>query len=276
MMGRLGLDRTRQGRMQSDVATRAPDAGHDLGQGVEHDDEPAAAGVHDPRQAEGLEHGGGQGQRVTGALGRGLHHGSGVRGAVLDPRRGRVGRRPRHGQDGALDGAGDRLVAEVGGPRQEAMHGGPVESVTVREAAEDLARTAQDLRQDHAGVAPSAHQGAGRHRPGRLIDPRGADRARPALVDRLAGGLHGQVEVGAGVAVGHREHVEGVDLHPCVPQAAEGPLGPVAHERRRHDCGHPPASSPLTDLPTVPSIWDSEGRSATLDPRGSTCRRSVP
>jgi len=163
-------------------------------------------------------------------------------GTVLDPGSCRIRRGAGHREDGALDGTRDRLVAEVGSTREQPVDGRAVERIPVGQSAQDLAGTAQDLGEDHAGVAAGPHQCAGRHRPSGLVHARVACRVGPALVDGLAGGLHRQVEVGAGVAVRHGEHVEGVDLDPGVTEAAESPLGPVAHERRRHDCGHLPAS----------------------------------
>ena len=220
-------------------------AGHDLGEGIEHDHEPAAAGVDDPGQAQRLEHGRGAGQRVAGPLRPRpppRHRRPPRRpGPASRPSRPRPA--PRSGwcpRPGARPprSRGRRPAPGAGGRRTRRAR----RRRSGRRGPRSVPRRIWDRITPELPRAPI--RAPGRHRPAPpRSTPGGAAGARPALVDRLAGGLHGQVEVGAGVAVGHREHVEGVDLGPGVAEAAEGPLGPVAHERRRHDCGHPPASS---------------------------------
>src|SRR6185369_16830277 len=71
-----------------------------------------------------------------------------------------------------------------------------------------LREPAQDLARDDARVAPRTHQGAVAHGGG---DPfRGSLAARRlGLIERST---DGREHVGAGIAVGDREYVQGVDL----------------------------------------------------------------
>ena len=155
------------------------------------------------------------------------------------------------GEDGALDRASDggvagvgRLLHRLGRDARAALAGGhPPQAGGVR---------TEHLAQDHAGVAARPQQRAAGQDRQRVAE--GEVGSRPdGLAQRVAGGGDGEEHVGAGVTVGHRVDVEGVDLlagraervggdvdeaqdrggrdavgyglHPCVPPlSANGPV----------------------------------------------------
>ena len=118
-------------------------------------------------------------------------------GAVL----GRVGHRADRGQHRPLD----RLLHRaIGGVARRAEGLGEIVAL-----GERLGRAADDLREDHAGVAAGAHQRRARD----LVREAGAV-VGAVLVERLVDRAHGQRQVRAGVAVGHRVDVEVVDPAP--------------------------------------------------------------
>jgi hypothetical protein len=140
----------------------------------------------------------------------------------------------RDGEEGALLGVGHRAVGGVGRLLQG---GGEGRAVGRRLAGELVGQAAEELGEDRAGVAPGAEHGAaGEDGPGGL----GAARPRRG-VERGHGRLGGEQEVGAGVAVGHREDVEvvepaaglgqGLDRGPA-PLADRGVVQRLQHGRR--------------------------------------------
>ena len=128
------------------------------------------------------------------------------RRAPAPRRRGRLGglgRRPHDREDRPLDRAHDGLVGRVGRPgaaRRDVGRAGGLE------VAERVGEAPQDLGEDHAGVAPGAHQ--------RAVGDGLAD------LGHVLGGppsswhhrLEGQRHVRAGVAVGDRVDVQPVQL----------------------------------------------------------------
>lgn len=167
-------------------------AGDGVREGAEDGDQAAAAGVHHAGLGEHGELGGGAQQRLAGGPVGGVG-GLGQRARALG---GGPGGGGRDGEQGALDRFGDRLVGGLGGPQQALAQVGGLTA-----EREHLGQAAQPLGQDHPGVALGADQrapGAGRHRAAEL----GFGLLGEAPFDGLGGGLHGEVEVGAGVPSG--------------------------------------------------------------------------
>ena len=161
-----------------------------------------AARVDDAGLPQDGEHGGGQRYGLAGGDADGLQDlDEGAAGACRAA--GRPGGGADDGEYGALDGLSDGLVcllaAQLEGSRQ---------TLTVKDGGvfQAGAEALEELREDDAAVAPGAHEGAAGHGGGD-IGGGGAGYACGLLHD----GLHGQVHVGAGVAVGDGEYVEGVD-----------------------------------------------------------------
>ena len=173
---------------------------------------PAPPGVDDPGAGEGLELVGRAGQGHLRGVDGGLAH-VGERSAGLGGLDGGGGTGIRDGEDGALLRVGDAGPGR-GGPGGE--RGGEQEGVDHLGVALDdgVAQAADELADDDPGVAAGGEQdgpleGAALLHEGGLAEDAGGLVGRDDLVD---GGVEGEVEVGAGVAVGHREDVEGVDL----------------------------------------------------------------
>ena len=91
-----------------------------------------------------------------------------------------------------------------------------------------IGKPAQDLRQDHPGIATRAIGCAPRQRRRHLSDIAGGCR-RFRLDQRRA---HGEQHVGAGVGISHREDVEPVDLIGVAQQVTDGGVGPVVQGSR--------------------------------------------
>ncbi len=123
-----------------------------------------------------------------------------------------------HGEDRALGRIAHRAVGLVGGAGQRGADQHRIDQLA-RTAGQLLGRAADQLGEDHAGVAARAEQ--------RRAGDRGDDLVATDVVDRaLLGGAgeaiellqHGpqrQHHVVAGVAVGDGEHVQVVDLLPA-------------------------------------------------------------
>ena len=88
---------------------------------------------------------------------------------------------------------------------------------------------AEHLAEDHAGVAARAEQGA----TGERLEQGGpvGVAGRGLLADGVAGGGHGEVQVGAGVAVRHRVDVERVDLLAGAGQGVHRDVDEAEHGR---------------------------------------------
>ena len=173
----------------------APHALHDYGESL-------PAGVDDARLLQDGQHLGGLGDGLRGAVAGDAKDG---RDVVSFPCRfaGGVCDGGDDGEHRALDGVGDGLVGvfpcEIAGA-------GEVLSSAVGIAVKTLGEALEELREDDAAVAASAHERAGvedRHGLG------GGGSVQPAEVFKAA--LHGEVHVRAGVAVGDGEDVERVD-----------------------------------------------------------------
>jgi hypothetical protein len=85
--------------------------------------------------------------------------------------------------------------------------------------ADAIGHAAQELGEDHAGIAASAEQSTPGQIPERLPSPGGL-----LGIKLVAGRHHGQVHVGPGVPVGHGIHVELVDLAPMAGESRDGAL----------------------------------------------------
>jgi hypothetical protein len=195
-------------------------AGDGLHERLEQHDEPAPAGVDHACPPQHLELLGRAGQRLARGVGGGRDE-AGQAGAR--PERGdRVGRGPGDREDRALPGAGHGGVRRV---RRPAERGDPELVLAERLLAggrEGLGDPLDELAEDDPRVPAGAEQGSVGE--GRDALPH---RRRAALGERRGGRLEGEEQVGAGVAVGHREDVERVDLAAVPPEGVEPQLGPA-------------------------------------------------
>ena len=162
----------------------------------------AAAGVHHPRVRQHLE----QPRRLLDGLMAtvdhlGQHHAQ----ILLRLRRdlGCLGRLADDGQDRPLDRLDHPLVGRLGGlaHRDRELPG-----IKRRQVLQLAGEPAPDLRQDHPRVAAGAHQGAVRDP---LRYP--ADVVQLLRGHLVVGRAHREEHVGAGIAIGNRKDVEGVD-----------------------------------------------------------------
>ena len=123
----------------------------------------------------------------------------------------RVGHLAEDGQHRPLGRLADRVVGGVGGGGEGGGDQHRVDQLA-GPAGQLLGGAADDLAEDHAGVAAGAHQ----RRPGQRLDQLGAadlvDLEAVEAVELLHHRPHGHRHVVAGVAVGDREDVEVVDL----------------------------------------------------------------
>ena len=213
------------------------------------------ARVHDPGLAQDREERRGPRDRLLGRVDGRREHGLEVL-AVLRGRDGGVRRFADHGQDGALDRLGDGGIGGLRGRRERV---GQVEAVEPLLALEALGHPAEDLAGDDPRVAAGAHQrpeaDGGRHAVDRL--PGG----RLGLFERRAyGGEH----VRAGVAVGDRVDVEGVDLVDVGLEVGDGrpegreQAGPVTGPAD-HQATSVPLSARSRVLISVGSAWATTG-----------------
>ena len=118
---------------------------------------------------------------------------------------GGLGRLASDGEDGAFAGVVQRGVEPVGAGADARRATSP--RVAVRPVAQRLAEAEEKMGQHHPGVAPGAQDGGARHGAPGLRKRRVAERP-----EGVGDGAEGQAEVGAGIAVGHREDVDPVDL----------------------------------------------------------------
>ena len=123
----------------------------------------------------------------------------------------RLGHRPDHGQHRALGGLANRGVGRVAGVGERGLDQLRVDQ-PARRRRHLLRRPADDLAQDHAGVAARSHQRRARDLADDLRARRVAVGAELELVELVEHVAHRQRHVVAGVAVGDREHVQVVDL----------------------------------------------------------------
>ena len=166
-----------------------------------------------------------------------------------------------HGEDGALHRSTDGAVG-TGGPRHEGTGHGC--SVNLSGCAKGVGDSAENLRQDHSGVPTGPHErgvgnGAARdlQRSSCLQGSSRLHRAfvnRVAAIKRLTDRPHRGGHVGAGVAVGNREHVEFIQQAPMhlqgvgvtpdhldklgLPQPMQWRVGGNVHDWAIVDVGH--------------------------------------
>ena len=123
----------------------------------------------------------------------------------------RVGHLAEDGQHRPLGRLAHRVVGGVGGAGEGGGDQHRVDQLAGA-AGQLLGGAADDLAEDHAGVAAGAHQ----RRPGQRLDQLGAvdlvDLQLVEAVELLHHGAHRHRHVVAGVAIGDREDVEVVDL----------------------------------------------------------------
>ena len=225
-----------------------------------------AASVDDPSQAQGIEQLGSALECVPGILGRPRDHFRGISNTGIDRLLRGIRRSSRHGQDGALDRAGYCGVGEICAPAQQPGDSGTVDGVILRKVDQDVAGALEDLGQDHPRVATSTQKRTPGHG-----GSRGGSRSGicHGSIDGGAGGLHGQVDVRARVAVRHGEHIEAVNPGPGVLETVQCGIRPLLDSRaveiapRRHNA--PPRRLPeAVTTETVPSIWAPHEDSASL------------
>ena len=186
-------------------------------QRIEQHEQARAAGIDDARLAQGRQLGR---RRIEGFLCRGEH--------ALEQRVesyalgeggiGSSGGRAQDGDDGAFDRVGDGAVDELDGEREGIGKRGGVHA-GVRGG---VCERAQDLGQDHAGVAAGATHGADGEGLGDVT----------ATVGLRERSLHGVRHIGAGVSVRDRKHVECVDIGAVPGELRHGALRPVVEAVR--------------------------------------------
>ena len=144
----------------------------------------------------------------------------------------RVGHLAEDGQHRPLGRLAHRVVGGVGGAGEGGGDEHRVDQLT-GPARQLLGGAADDLAEDHAGVAAGAHQ----RRPGQRLDQLGAadlvDLEPVEAVELLHHGAHRHRHVVAGIAVGDREDVEVVYLLAASLQIGVGGAddAPEAHDR---------------------------------------------
>jgi len=125
------------------------------------------------------------------------------------------GHLPDHGQDRALGRIAHRAVGLVRGTGEGRADQHRIDELPGA-AGQLLRRPADQLREDHAGVAPSPEQRSSRDRGDDLVAIDVVDRAflggAREPVELLQHGAQGQHHVVPGVAVGDRKHVQVVYL----------------------------------------------------------------
>ncbi len=203
---------------------------------LEDDLQPETAGVDHARVAKdlqlawGLEHRGARPRRRSG------NHA--CRGGV-GSRRGDGGGPAgfsRDREDRALGRPVDRTVSGVG---RLFERGRQLLGLQRCPSLHRAGEAAKDLREDHARVAARAHEASVRRE--------ASDRV--GLLDVFDRRLERQQHVGAGVAVGHREHVEAVDLLLVGSEPVQASEQCLLEERTVHSGGPGRSPQPNAVLP---------------------------
>ena len=142
-------------------------------------------------------------QSLLGRLDGGTQNGLGIAG-LFGGLNGSVTGNAGHRQDGALGGLHHGLIGSGSALFQALSQNGAVSGAGVLHA---LGNAAEQQRGDNTGVAAgTAEQSAG-------SDLQGAAQSGVfQLVQLLGSVVQGHGHIGAGVAIGHREDVEGVDF----------------------------------------------------------------
>ena len=204
--------------------------GYHRQQCLQQQGQPATARVHHSSGGQRGELARGVGQRAGCGSGGGRrhlaevvggHHRSGLRGRV------------QHGQHRTGHRVGHRRLGQLVGPAQTRSQPGTVPGRGLRLSAgteKGFRQATQYLRKDHSGVTPGPHQcAAGQHR------HRAARRDIPivtvSLQHRIQPGPHGGQQIRTGVLVGHREHVERVNLVTMRRQRVTAGDGPAPDRR---------------------------------------------
>ena len=230
----------RRTRRQEALVGGAPAPRDDPVEGLEHEDAAGAPGVDHARPGEGLE--------LVGGAGEGLLRG--VDGGLADVGEGAtgVGGLDRGGRTRVGDGE-DRALLRVGhagpcgsGPAGEG--GGEEEGVDgIRvTVGHRVAQSPDELAHDDAGVAPGREED-GPLEGAALLHERGLPADAGEVVGRddlVDGRVEREVEVGAGVTVGHGEDVEGVDLGAPGREGRTRQQRPVSGVGGSEDLGHAP------------------------------------
>ena len=145
--------------------------------------------------------------------------------------------------------------------------------------AEHLDEAADDLREDHAGVAASAHQRRARDV---LGDGLAVDGRRG--VERLDDRAEGEDEIRSRVAVGHRIDVEVVDAAAMRLEVLERAAREMTDELELHQCDRTPSMCTSSEAIGSPTIRSSSYRtrertvsatSASFSPCSTTTRSSI-
>ena len=213
----------------------------------EHDHEAVAAGVHHARLAQHRQQLGPALDRLLAGVDRALQQQRQQRVLLVGDR---VLRQPglrhvrelrgdpvrhltHHGEDRALGRPPHRAVGAVGG----AGHGGADQHrVDQLAGARDqlLGGAADQLREDHPGVAAGAQQRGARHRADDLLAPDLVERplVLREAVELVEHGAQRQRHVVPRIAVGDREDVQVVDLLAARFERAEGTLDDGAEAKK--------------------------------------------
>ena len=210
---------------------RSPPCQHGLGR-VEDHAEPAAAGVDHAGVAQhrqllrGVRQGLAGGGRCLG------EHVAGPRPGLGGTRLGRLRRGSHHGEDGALDGRAHGGVRTVRRLAQSPRHDAGV-ALLGRRGGDGGGQGAEHLAEDHPAVAARPQQRALAEggEPGEEITVVPVTFSS-GLAQRVAGGGHGEVHVGAGVAVGHGVDVERVDLLARLGERVDRDVDEAEHHRQ--------------------------------------------
>ena len=221
----LQMDRVEAQSLARDGSIRNLLAGHAERETARDLHEPRGACVDDTRVAEDVEH---LGRALHRVLPAGEHRGEELRrreAPVLLPLP-LLGHLANDGEHRSLDRTLDGPVRGIARTPERAAQ---ARSAHVVGAAEHVDESAHDLREDHAGVPPSAHQRRTRDLLRDRLAPLGARR-----VERLDDRTQRQNEIRARVAVGHRIDVEVVDPLSVRFEVLERSPGDLAHDLELH------------------------------------------
>ena len=222
-------NRHRQRLRRAEIVAGEP-AGQRVFGGVEHYDEGPPAGIDDPGPGEHFHLFGRMGQRHPGCSGGGGKRFTGVLavpGGLSGPDGGSLG----DGENRALDRFADRRIRCLGRQGEGTRDVGRIHRAV---GGEFVKRRPDQLRQDHPGVAFGTREQADAIR----FDHLGEARVIAECAEGFGAGDEGEIDVGAGVAVGDGEDIERVDLGPGDAQRLDAQTGPLGECRRGHRHAH--------------------------------------